>query len=107
MTFLTSRVRRDFLQSCEGIRRGRLYLTTPEGTRHVFGEGEPEAELILCDWAAITATAARGDIGFGEAYIAGLWETSSIEAVTSVALLNLDALQSYAYASCWSNLKFR
>ncbi len=107
MTYLTSRVRRDFLQSCEGIRRGRLYLTTPEGTRHVFGAGEPEAELILHDWAAITATAARGDIGFGEAYVAGLWETSSIEAVTSVALLNLDALQGYAYPAVWSNLKFR
>ena len=81
---LTSRIRRDFLQSCEGIRHGRLTLVTPEGTRHEFGEGTPEAVLILHDWAAITATAARGDIGFGETYVAGLWDTPSIEAVTTV-----------------------
>ncbi|WP_116134701.1 cyclopropane-fatty-acyl-phospholipid synthase family protein [Tropicimonas sp. IMCC34043] len=107
MTYLTSRVRRDFLQSCEGIRHGQLFLTTPEGTHHRFGQGGPEADMVLHDWAAITATAARGDIGFGEAYVAGLWETTSVEAVTTVALLNLEALQGYAYPSLWSNLKFR
>ena len=58
---LTARVRRDFLKSCEAIRHGSLILTTPEGTRHDFGTGGPVAELILHDWAAITATAARGD----------------------------------------------
>ena len=53
---LTARVRRDFLKSCEAIRHGSLILTTPEGTRHDFGTGEPVAELILHDWAAITAS---------------------------------------------------
>ncbi len=104
---LTARVRRDFLQSCEGIRHGRLTVLTPEGSRHEFGAGHPEAVLILHDWAAITATAARGDIGFGETYVAGLWDTPSVEAVTTVALMNLDALRGYAYPNFWSNLKFR
>ena len=104
---LTARVRRDFLKSCEAIRHGSLILTTPEGTRHDFGTGEPVAELILHDWAAITATAARGDIGFGEAYVAGLWDTPSIEAVTRVAILNMEELRVYAYPSFWTTLKLR
>ena len=60
---LTARVRRDFLHSCESIRHGSLILTTPEGTRHEFGTGEPVAELVLHDWAAITATALEGRSG--------------------------------------------
>ena len=106
-SFLTRRIQQDFLESCEGIDNGSLRVVTPEGAIHDFGQGAPQAELLIHDWAAITAAAARGDIGFGEAYVAGLWDTPSIEAVTTIALTNLGALQGYAYPSFLSNLKFR
>ncbi|MHA3976753.1 class I SAM-dependent methyltransferase [Halovulum sp. GXIMD14794] len=106
-SFLSRRIQHDFLESCEGIRNGTLRVVTPEGDVHDFGQGMPQAELLIHDWAAITAAAARGDIGFGEAYVAGLWDTPSIEAVTTVALNNLGALQGYAYPSVLANLKFR
>lgn len=106
-SFLTRRIQQDFLESCEGIVNGSLRVVTPEGEVHDFGQGAPQAELLIHDWAAITAAAARGDIGFGEAYVAGLWDTPSIEAVTTIALTNLGALQGYAYPSFLSNLKFR
>ncbi|MDE4132793.1 cyclopropane-fatty-acyl-phospholipid synthase [Phaeobacter sp. QD34_3] len=107
MLFITNRVKRDFLESCARIRKGSLRLTTPEGEVHDFGQGAPEAEMVLFDWAAITAMAARGDIGLGETYIEGLWETSSIETLIQVALLNLDYFGDFAYPSFWSGLKFR
>ena len=35
--------------------------------------------LRLNDWAAVSALLARGDIGFGEGYVAGLWDAPAIE----------------------------
>ena len=54
-------------------------MRTPEGHVHDFGAAGPEAELQINDWSAVTALLARGDIGFGEGYVAGLWDTPAIE----------------------------
>ncbi|MEM1389112.1 MAG: cyclopropane-fatty-acyl-phospholipid synthase family protein [Pseudomonadota bacterium] len=107
MLFVTNRIKREFLDSCAGIARGSLRVITPEGDVHDFGAGEPRAEITLHDWAAVTAAAARGDIGLGEAYVAGLWDTPSIQDFTEVALLNLQELSQFAYAGFWNALKFR
>jgi cyclopropane-fatty-acyl-phospholipid synthase len=50
---------------------------------------------------------ARGDIGLGETYVAGLWDSPSIEALTTVALRNFDHLSRYVFAGFWAGLKFR
>lgn len=107
MMFLTKRVKFDFLESCAHIKTGSLRLHTPEGEVFDFGQGHPAAEMQIYDWSVITAIAARGDIGLGETYVAGLWETPSIAALTEVALKNLKEFQNYAYAGFWNNLKFR
>lgn len=85
----TRHLERQFLDTCAKIDHGRLRVVTPEGARHDFGDTGPEAELVLRDWATVPAIAARGDIGLGEAYVAGMWETSSVEAVAGLALTNL------------------
>ncbi len=107
MLFLTNRVKRDFLDTCERITTGSLRLRTPEGECHDFGSGSPAAEMQLNDWSVVTTIAARGDIGLGEAYVMGLWDTPSIEDLTRFALLNLEEFRGYAYAGFWQNLKFR
>ena len=107
MALFTKRVKRDFLDSCAGIQSGSLRLTTPEGEVYNFGAGAPEAELTLHDWSVVTATMARGDIGLGETYVAGLWDSPSIENLTTVALRNFDHLSSYVFAGFWAGLKFR
>lgn len=107
MPLTTSRVKRDFLASCEEIETGRLTVITPEGETHHFGREGIEAEFRINDWAAVTAALARGDVGLGEAYVAGLWDTPSIEALTALALQNLDQFGRYAYAGPWQALKFR
>ncbi len=89
---VTRRLRRAFLDACEQVTDGRLRLVTPEGHLHDFGATGPEAELHLHDWRVASAIAARGDIGFGEAYVAGMWDSPSVEAVTRMALQNLEAL---------------
>ena len=107
MLFLTNRVKKDFLDTCARIRFGSLRLRTPEGEIFDFGQGSPEAEMRIYDWSVVTAISARGDIGLGETYVAGLWETSSIAQLSTVALMNLEQFQGYAYAGFWNNLKFR
>jgi cyclopropane-fatty-acyl-phospholipid synthase len=107
MLFLTNRVKRDFLDTCARISQGQLRLRTPEGETFNFGQGTPSADMHIHDWSVVTAIAARGDIGLGENYVAGLWDTSSIEDLTIVALRNLDQFRDYAYAGFWNSLKFR
>lgn len=107
MQLLTGQVKSGFLSTCENITKGSLRLWTPEGECHDFGQGMPEAEMQIHDWSAVTATLARGDVGFGEAYIAGLWDTPSVEMLIQIAIINLDQFKGYAYAGFWQNLKFR
>lgn len=107
MLFLTMRVKHDFLDTCSRINSGSLRLRTPEGEVLDFGRGSPAAEMQIYDWSVVTAIASRGDIGLGETYVAGLWDTPSIADLTQVALKNLDQFRGYAYAGFWNSLKFR
>ena len=105
-TFATRRLKRDFLDACARLADGRLRLITPEGHRHDFGQAGPEAELQLRDWSVASAIAARGDIGFGEAYVAGLWDSPSVEDVAALALGNLERLGRAARPGPLQRLKF-
>ncbi|WP_298679629.1 cyclopropane-fatty-acyl-phospholipid synthase family protein [uncultured Lentibacter sp.] len=108
MGLITRRVAHDFLETCAQIDEGRIEIVTPEGHRHHFGPGGgSEAEMVIHDWSAVTAIAARGDVGLGETYVAGLWTTPSIEALGRVAISNLATLEPYAYPNRWNTLKFR
>jgi cyclopropane-fatty-acyl-phospholipid synthase len=70
---------------------GRLYLTLPNGEQIIFGSGEGNVS------AAITINTVEfykriilfGDIGFGEAYVDGLWDTDNITNVIKWVLLNI------------------
>jgi len=96
-----------FLDTCAQLEHGRLRVVTPDGSRHDFGHSGPEAELVLRDWATVPAIAARGDVGFGEAYVAGLWDSSSIEAVATLALHNLSQFGAAARPRLLERLKLR
>ncbi|MFQ8433255.1 class I SAM-dependent methyltransferase [Amaricoccus sp. W119] len=118
---LIQRVASDFLAACERIESGRLRVRTPEGHVHDFGGpggssgpgGSPgpgagsEAELRIRDWAAVTALRARGDIGFAEAYVAGLWDTPGIEPLVSLALRDEAAMRTYSAPSPLRGMGFR
>ena len=107
MLFLSNRVKHDFLETCAQISSGSLRLRTPEGETFDFGQGSPAAEMQINDWSIITAIAARGDVGLGETYVTGLWDTPSVQDLATVALMNLDHFQGYTYAGFWNRLKFR
>lgn len=96
------------LQNFEHIEFGSLKITTPEG-KVMFFRGPKEgahATFVLHDWKAVNNALARGDIALGEDYIAGLWDTDSIEALFTVFLSNLHSLGVYAHGNFFQRLGF-
>ena len=49
---------------------------------------------------------ARGDIGLGEEYIAGSWNTDSVERLVSLFLLNLDHFSDFSHGNIFNRMGF-
>jgi len=77
-----------FYKLCDNISVGSLRVTDPQGQTISFGDGEPKATIEIHDWAIISAIIKRGDIGLGETYIGGLWDSPSIENLILLVLKN-------------------
>lgn len=71
-----------------------------------FGKDGPKAELTLHDWGALSALAAKGDTGWGEAYVAGLWDSPDIEALATLALQNTEAFGDAVWPSLMRRAAF-
>lgn len=107
MRLMDKTLKSKFLTACAQLRDGRLILRTPEGERYDFGTSGPEAEMIIRDWAVVPALAARGQIGLGETYVQGLWDTPSIEALAALAMRNRDRFGAFGEASRAQQARFR
>ncbi|WP_323780402.1 cyclopropane-fatty-acyl-phospholipid synthase family protein [Leisingera sp.] len=107
MAFTDKALQSEFVTVCARLREGRLTLRTPDGARYEFGDRGPEAEIQINDWAAVSAMAAHGQIGLGEAYVQGLWDTPSVEGLMQLAMRNREHLGSYDQASPLNRAKFR
>ena len=107
MRLTNKALKSEFLATCERLREGQLTLRTPEGERYNFGSSGPEAEMIIRDWAAVSAMAAHGQVGLGETYVQGLWDTPSVEGLMALAMRNRDHLGAYDQASVFNKAKFR
>jgi cyclopropane-fatty-acyl-phospholipid synthase len=72
--------------------KGRLYLTLPGGEQITFGTGEGSiaASIVINDNEFYKRIILFGDIGFGEAYVDGLWDTENITNVIKWVLLNIE-----------------
>jgi cyclopropane-fatty-acyl-phospholipid synthase len=71
---------------------GRLNLTLPNGEKRTLGNGEGgvEATVTINNPAFFKRCVLYGDIGFGEGYVEGDWDTDSITSVISWFILNVD-----------------
>ncbi|MCT4608980.1 MAG: cyclopropane-fatty-acyl-phospholipid synthase family protein [Pelagimonas sp.] len=107
MRFTDKKLKSQFLSTCARLHDGQLTLRTPEGERYNFGSSGPEAEMIIRDWSAISAFAAHGQVGLGEAYVQGLWDTPSVEALVGMAMRNRDQLGAFDKANPFNQAKFR
>jgi cyclopropane-fatty-acyl-phospholipid synthase len=78
----------------EKVRHGSLLLELPSGERLRFAGPRPgpEAELTVHDHRVFWRLAWSGDIGFGEAYRDGLWDSPDIAGLLTFVALNRQVL---------------
>ncbi|HVS91131.1 MAG TPA: cyclopropane-fatty-acyl-phospholipid synthase family protein [Mucilaginibacter sp.] len=71
---------------------GRMHLTLTDGQTLLLGNGEGNvsANVTVKSNEFFRQVILYGDIGFGEAYVDGLWETDNITNVIKWFLLNLE-----------------
>ncbi len=74
---------------------GGLRLVLPDGHQHVLGApgAEITAEMRIRSWAFFKDCALFGNVGFGEAYVEGDWDTDDIAGVISWFIQNIHAVQ--------------
>ena len=80
--------------SAENWEYGQLTFVLPSG-REVRVEGRkpgPDARLIIKDFRFLSRVLSAGDIGFGEGFMAGEWDTPDLSALLEAFTVNLDRL---------------
>lgn len=78
------------------LTEGELRLELPDGSVHEFGRSGSavSARISVRNPAFFQKCVLYGDVGFGESYVDGDWETNSIERVISWAIANVNHLPS-------------
>ncbi len=71
---------------------GSLTLELPDGSKRTIGTpgASTQATMRIRDAAFFKRCVLHGDIGFGESYVDGEWDTDNIERVISWAVLNIE-----------------
>ncbi len=83
------------LQSFKPFVHGGMRMIWPDGRTRVFGApgAEVSAEMRIRSMEFFKRCALYGNVGFGEAYVDGDWDTDSIADVISWLILNLSKTQ--------------
>ena len=101
-------IQRRWLEAIARIEFGQMTFVEPDGTEHTVTGPKPgpTARFAVKDWDVLQRLVARGDIGLGEDYIAGSWQTDSVENLIALFLLNLDYFEGFAHGTLWNRLAF-
>ncbi len=81
----------------DGLESGHLTVVTPDGkVRDFAGKKSGErAQIILKDWNVLPNMIRKGDIGIAEEYRAGRWETDNLVGLSTLGLINRQALDQF------------
>ncbi|MFN5792642.1 MAG: SAM-dependent methyltransferase, partial [Burkholderiales bacterium] len=99
------------LRLLESMAFGELELTLPDGSTRWFrgkntasapSHAAHRAQITVHNLRALSLTVSRGDIGFGEAYMQGLWSTTNLTALLRLLIINRDAIESVIYGQWWA-----
>ena len=87
-----SLARRLVLPVLQRMKEGGLNLTLPDGSRQFLGSRDAavQAEMTIHHDDFFQKVLRFGDIGFGESYVDGDWDTPRIERVIAWAIANID-----------------
>jgi cyclopropane-fatty-acyl-phospholipid synthase len=103
-----SYIEKSWHKALDALAYGTLEFIAPNG-EVTIAKGAlpgPSARFHIHDWDVLRRIMARGDIGLGEEYIAGSWDTDSVERLVSVFLLNLDHFSNFSDGNIFNRLGF-
>jgi cyclopropane-fatty-acyl-phospholipid synthase len=83
---------RAVMQSLEQLTLGCLHLELPDGTKKIIGQpgAQVSANVRIVNWNFFKRCVLFGDVGFGEAFVDGDWDTDDITKVISWFILNVE-----------------
>jgi len=83
---------RAVMQMLERMTIGCLHLELPDGTKKTIGQpgAAISANVRITNWDFFKRCVLFGDVGFGEAYVDGDWDTEDITKVISWFILNVE-----------------
>ncbi|MEJ5364974.1 MAG: DUF1365 family protein [Desulfosoma sp.] len=92
---LDKRFGRWFLDLFSAAEKGDLTVTLPDGTRHRFGTpgDTPHADLTVHDPGFFTRVFWAGDVGLGESFMDGMWDSTDPTAFIAFLIRNRDVLE--------------
>ncbi len=90
------------------IQRGRLDLTLPDGRTAIYNgkASGTQADMQVHDWKVFNHMLSRGDIGLGEDYINGLWDTPDLKNFMRVAVENIQAFENFSRSNIFYRLAY-
>jgi len=101
-------IEKNWRKAIGALDSGELEFVAPNGEVTV-AKGErpgPRARFQISDWDVLRRIMARGDIGLGEEYIAGSWQSDDIEKLVSLFLLNIDHFEKFSDGNLLNRLGF-
>jgi cyclopropane-fatty-acyl-phospholipid synthase len=85
----------------KAITTGCLELKLPDSTTHILGtpQTEPNASLSIRNNFFFKSVASGGEIGFGESYVKGEWNTTNLPKLLSFFIINRKAFNATSLGS--------
>jgi cyclopropane-fatty-acyl-phospholipid synthase len=101
-------IEKSWRRALDRLEYGSLEFVAPSGevTLAKGRQPGPKARFRIHDWEVLRKIMARGDIGLGEEYIAGSWDTDNVETLVSLFLLNLDHFADFSDGNFLNRLGF-
>ncbi|HTC83404.1 MAG TPA: cyclopropane-fatty-acyl-phospholipid synthase family protein [Rhizomicrobium sp.] len=103
-----SYIEKSWYKALAALEYGELEFIAPNGEVTVARGAQPgpKARFHIHEWDVLRRIMARGDIGLGEEFIAGSWDTDSVENLVSLFLLNLDHFSDFSDGNILNRLGF-
>ena len=106
--WIEQKTRNYFFSLLENLKTGTLTVITPSKEKRVFmGDATLHATIEFHDWSVLVNAARRGDIGLGEDYIEGKWDSPDIGHLIELFLRNMDVFDTFAHGNAFNRLLFR
>lgn len=95
------------LNAFSKISKGELSITTPDKLvyRYTGEKAGPVVQLFIHDWSVFSEILNKSDIGLAETYIDEKWDTTSIENLIELSILNEDVLMD-AFKGNWAKILY-